>query len=268
MLNSYCITSIGGRSYNEDSYTEFGSGAVRGFAVCDGLGGCGFGEIASKTVCRFLREEFDGEGSEVSDDDSTTGTGFDVEARLSDALIKAEQALKELQKNNNAPRAYKTTLAAVAVCGDTAYIAHCGDSRVYHFADGKYAWRTRDHSLAQMFVLAGDIEENEIRTCEDRSVLLHAMGSATEDFLFEMNVRTLSGLKSDAFIICSDGFWEFVTGEDMQAELSALSERGKLSPEEWLGALEARLSGLENNDNYTAAALIITKEDEQIDSSL
>ena len=268
MLNSYCLTSIGGRSVNEDSHTEFGSGSIKGFAVCDGLGGCGFGEVASQTVCRALEEEFNGSESEADTEDMTTVGSFDIEARISNALIKAEQALQELQQKNNAPRAYKSTLAAVVICGDTAYIAHCGDSRIYHFADGKYVWRTKDHSLAQMFVLAGDIEENEIRSCEDRCVLLHAMGSATEDFLFEMNVRQLEGRENDAFMICSDGFWEHVTGEDMQAELERLTENGELTPEAWLGALRTKLAELEENDNYTAVALMITKEDDQIDSSL
>lgn len=245
MLDYFCTTSQGGRSRNEDSHAVFGFGRTIGFAVCDGLGGTRHGDEASKLVCDKLCAAFENGGD-------------DIEERVDKALKEAESELRSLQER--AGGGYKTTLASVVINGNGAYIAHCGDSRVYHFIDGRYAWRTRDHSLAQMMVLTGDIEPEGIRGCEDRSVLLHAVGSATETFDYESCERALNGAETDAFIICSDGFWQYVTGEEMASALRAeLIRAGGPSAAVWLGSLLGKVKEQKDNDNYTAIAVLIDR---------
>lgn len=248
MTEHYSITSKGGRAVNQDSIAVFESEGTRGYVVCDGVGGCKFGDVASKTVCEEFCRPFK----------ETSGS---VEECIEAGMTAAENALRALQEEANDPKAYKSTIAALIISGDEAYTVHVGDSRVYHFADGEYLWRTIDHSLAQMMVMTGDIEPEDIRTCEDRNVLLHAVGSASESFRYQSNKRRLSGERYDAFVICSDGFWEYVTGGVM----ARLLEFGKKNlPEfnarDWLSAMAAGMKPEAGNDNFTAISVIVDKE--------
>lgn len=247
MTDHYLFSSIGGRAANQDSADCFEAGNVRGFVVCDGVGGCRFGDIASKTVCEEFKKPFiEGAGS--------------VEECIEKGVDAAEAALRGLQEQANDPRAYKSTIAALILEGEEAHIVHVGDSRVYHIADGKRLWRTTDHSLAQMMVMTGDIEPDGIRTCEDRNVLLHAMGSASDTFRFQSCVRKLEGSEYDAFVICSDGFWEYVTGERM-AQLLDFGRKNlpDFGARDWLSAMGAGMEPEAGNDNFTAIAVICDK---------
>ena len=247
MLDHHIISSVGGRSNNQDLADTFEANGVRGFVVCDGVGGCSFGDVASKTVCEKFRKPFiEGAGS--------------VEECIEMGVTAAEEALRALQASVNDPRSHKSTIAALIISGDDAYIVHVGDSRVYHFADGEYLWRTTDHSLAQMLVMTGDIEPEDIRTCEDRNVLLHAMGSASDTFKYQSTVRKLCGSAYDGFIICSDGFWEYVTGERMAYVLNfGMRNIEDFSARDWLNALAAGMEPEDGNDNFTAISVIIKR---------
>lgn len=253
MLDLYCISEDGGRSVNEDSFAAFGTGKLHGFVVCDGLGGMGRGDVASKTVCACIRAAFAG-----LDPDSV-----DIEARIKTGMTAAENELRRLQREYEDPRGFKSTADVLVIRDNKAYYAHCGDSRIYRFENGNYVWRTKDHSLAQMFVYTGEIEESEIRSCEDRSVLLHAMGAANESFDYETGTIELAGGKIDAFIICTDGFWQFITGEAMQAAFASAIEGGGLSAKSWLEPLADRVRRMpdEDKDNFTAVAVILDRED-------
>ncbi len=249
MTEHYSISAKGGRTVNQDSIATFESGGVRGYIVCDGVGGCRFGDEASRTVCEEFCRPFREEG------------GLGVEDCIEKGMTAAENALHALQEQANDPKAYKSTIAALIISGDEAYTVHVGDSRVYHFADGEYLWRTIDHSLAQMMVMTGDIEPEQIRSCEDRNVLLHAVGSASESFRYQSNKMKLSGSGYDAFVVCSDGFWEYVTGNIM----AGLLEFGKknlpdFNPRDWLMAMAAGMRPEAGNDNFSAIAVIIDKE--------
>ena len=246
-IDYYVISSTGGRTINQDRADVFEAGGVHGFVVCDGVGGCRFGDVASKTVCEEFRKPFiEGAGS--------------VDDCIEKGVDSAEAALRALQRQANDPRAYKSTLAALLLSGDDVCTVHVGDSRIYHFADGRRLWRTTDHSLAQMMVMTGDIGPDEIRTCEDRSVLLHAMGSASETFRFQSSERKLEGSDYDAFVICSDGFWEYVTGERM-ARLLEFGRRNlpEFTARDWLSAMCAGMEPEAGNDNFTAIAVICDK---------
>lgn len=243
MTDHYCISSTGGRTMNEDCAITFVSGGVRGFVVCDGVGGCRHGDIASRTVCEEFRRAFLAPEGGIDD-------------RIEAGMTAAENALRALQQQAGDSKAYKSTIAALLLAGEDVYIVHVGDSRVYHFADGEYIWRTADHSLAQMMVMTGDIEPDAIRECEDRNVLLHAVGAASDTFRYQKTVRKLRGERYDAFVVCTDGFWQYVPGERMAAFLGY----GKLNIPEFDARvwMELMASGVENSegDNYTAIAVI------------
>ena len=143
MLSYNVQTSIGGRKVNEDCANCFQAPVGDCFILCDGLGGHGFGDIASQLVCA----EF--ERSVVNT------TKSDPISVLSEALLAAQAALHEKQKEMRCERAMLTTACALIVTPEQFVYSYIGDSRIYFFDEKRGYVRTMDHSVPQMLVASG-----------------------------------------------------------------------------------------------------------------
>lgn len=224
----------GGRLMNEDCAAVFTSRRAQCYVLCDGLGGHGLGDIASRCVTGFIGAAF------------RRGTLGD------DILAKAHRDLCERQSEQGVTGKMRTTAVVLTIDGDRALCTHIGDSRLYHFRGGEVLWHTRDHSIPQMLVLTGEISEDEIRSHPDRNKLLRALGDEREEIKYES--KHFSVQDGDAFLLCSDGFWEPVTEREMTAALQAST-----SAKQWLcrmADLAARNSAGKTMDNYTAIAVM------------
>ena len=237
MLEIATYTDIGGRERNEDTvrYVSKGTDGVC-LVLADGLGGHGGGELASSTAAACICQGWDG-----------TADG----ERLKALLQEANRQVRGLQT----PRcAMKTTAAVLTLAGERAVWAHVGDSRLYYFRGDALAFQTRDHSAAQLGVLLGEITPDQIRFHEDRGRVLRALGQEGE-LTVETGQETL-GPGRHAFLLCSDGFWEYVLEREMEEDL-----RVAAGVEDWLTRmrqrLQARVTG--DNDNNTAAAVWLTR---------
>ena len=136
------------------------------------------------------------------------------------------------------------------ITGKIAQWGYIGDSRLYHFRDGKQLSRTIDHSVPQMLALSGQIKEREIRHHPDRSLLLRAMGTEWDMPAYEIAQRRLQTIKGDSFLLCSDGFWEWIEEKTMikilKKDLSAYDALCEMTAE-----VKANGTG-KNLDNYSA----------------
>ena len=103
-----------------------------------------------------------------------------------------------------------------------------------------------------MLCAAGQIKESEIRFHEDRNRLLRVLGVEDRAPAFENEEPvTLSG--GEQFLLCSDGFWELISEEQMLLCLDEAEEPGL-----WLDnmtELVSRNSRNRSTDNITAVAL-------------
>src|SRR5262249_52637445 len=97
-----------------------------------------------------------------------------------------------------------STFTSAAILGNQAYLAQVGDSRAYLIRRGRIYRITKDQSLAQQLVDAGQITEEEAETHSYRNVLLQGLG-AHSNVNVEINSLTLCNL--DTLLICSDGLW-------------------------------------------------------------
>ena len=237
MLDIASYTDIGGRARNEDTvrYAARGEDALC-LVLADGLGGHGGGELASAAAAESICRGWDGT----------------ADAEALKALVR--EANRQVLAIQTSQCAMKTTVTVLTLAGGRAVWAHAGDSRLYYFHDGTLAFQTRDHSAAQLGVLLGDITVDQIRFHEDRSRVLRALGQ-DNDLAVETGERELGGGRH-AFLLCSDGFWEYVLEQEMVDDLAAAA-----SPEEWLDRMRTRLKKRipEDNDNNTAAAVWLSK---------
>ena len=199
---TYCLfTDAGGRSINEDSVRAIEKNGNYCFVVCDGLGGHGKGDEASSVVADRMIACF-----------LEFGTDEDY---IQKAIEVSHNLLLQEQKNRNAIMQMKTTIVVMTVVNNVARWGFIGDSRLYHFEKNKLIERTIDHSVPQMLALIKEIKEKEIRFHPDRNRLLKVMGTKWDNAPYEIS-EPYEVKKDSTFILCSDGFWEFIDEKTMK----------------------------------------------------
>lgn len=233
MLNIASYTDVGGRERNEDTVRYVTQENEKlCLVLADGLGGHGGGQQASSTAAEFICRSWKG--------------AADPEM-IKTLVQEANQRVLAIQTSQCA---MKTTVVVLTVAEKEAVWAHVGDSRLYCFCGGKLIFQTRDHSVAQMSVLLGNITADQIRFHEDRSRVLRALGQDGE-LAVEIGRQDLKNGRY-AFLLCSDGFWEYVLEAEMEADLEKASDPG-----DWLERMRRRLTERvpADHDNNTAAAV-------------
>lgn len=235
-ITAYCYTNQGGRDHNEDSVRCFAEGARGVFVVADGLGGHGCGEVASALAADVLLEGCCAAGQ------------MDREALL-ELFQRANTAVLEGQRQPG-QEDMKTTAVALSLEGERAVWGHIGDSRLYRFSGGKLIQETRDHSVTYRKYLGGEISYMDIYHDDDRSSLLRALGK--EPCKPEAGEAAL--LPGEAFLLCSDGFWEYVYQEEILADLLKAE-----TPEQWAQSMLLRhiRRTPPGNDNFSLIAVFV-----------
>lgn len=232
-MRAASYSDIGGREQNEDSVKliRWEDGAVCA-VVADGLGGHGGGERASAAVTETVCERWKGEISKEI---------------LSKMILEAHRKIADMQ---TAECAMKSTVVILILKDSQAMWAHVGDSRLYHFKDGIKCFQTKDHSASQIAVTLGEITADQIRFHEDRNRVLRALGQ-DDRLRIEYGFANLEKGRH-AFLLCSDGFWEYVLEEEMEKSLEESD-----NPVEWIKEMRQILANKvpDDNDNNTAAAV-------------
>ena len=239
MITYTVFTDRGGREVNEDSARVFEKDGKKCLVLCDGLGGHGKGEVASALVVEAVGQIIN--SAQKIDEDF-----------LRSAFQLSQEALIDEQIRQDAKTDMKTTAVAMYIDGNKVQWGHVGDSRLYAFAKNKVKLRTLDHSVPQMLVFAREIKEKQIRNHPDRNRLLRVMGIEWEKPMYELAEQTQLE-KYQAFLLCSDGFWELIDEKQMCKLLKNSS-----TVEEWMQAMVEviKQNGIgKNMDNYTAIAL-------------
>ncbi|WOD20092.1 PP2C family protein-serine/threonine phosphatase [Paraburkholderia kirstenboschensis] len=245
------LTDQGGRPRNEDSFGDWSSERLYCCVVADGAGGHGGGDTASRIVV----------DSVLADLRYLTVTELPPTGeRLVSALAHANENIVEEQSRGSGDETdMRSTAVVLAIDREcrTAAWAHCGDTRLYCFRQGQIHAQTRDHSMVQEMVDARLLLAEEIRHHPRRNVLYAALG--TEDQLdIAGSDGTFALLEGDAFLICTDGLWEY---DEETFVRDALASAG--TPAAWLDALAARVraTARANHDNYTAVAVWVRGDD-------
>lgn len=237
MVTWYSVSDKGGRPLNEDNVLCLNKKNVYLFSVADGLGGYKDSRIASVFVHEVIRQLFETE--EVTD------------KFLSKCIEECQKLLIEFKKENNIEGSY-TTIVIMIMNEKYAQWCHIGDSRLYLFRHGGVLAQTDDHSVPQMLVKAGMLDKNNIRNHPDRSKLLRAMGRENDGC--KADYSEITELKpGDTFLLCSDGFWEYVT-EDQMIECRESS----CDVRDWITEMEkeVKLAGTrKSTDNYSAIGI-------------
>lgn len=241
MVKIATLSAQGGRDYNEDSVGVWEGSMCRCVVVADGLGGHGGGKVASSIAVGEIKEA-------VSKADRIDEPWILELYRHVNRRVLQEQTVSCKMK---------TTCVSLFLEQGMACWAHLGDSRLYHFEDGVLKSRTLDHSVSQMAVFADKITEDQIRFHEDRNRVLRAFGAESDVHPDIKKIKLVDNVLH-SFLLCTDGFWEYVLETEMEIDLLKTD-----SPEEWLRYMEERLKRKagNKNDNYSAGAVFLYGSD-------
>lgn len=165
------------------------------WAVADGMGGHQRGEVASALALKTLRRL------------SQRGDG------LLDAIHGANAAILAEAAEDEASHGMGTTLVAVRFAGADFEVAWVGDSRAYRVSATGIERLTRDHSLVQALVDAGQLTLEQASSHPRRNVVTQCLGRADQ----ELTVDVLTGRLGygELLLLCSDG----LTGELDDAQI-------------------------------------------------
>lgn len=230
-------TSVGTRAENEDTGDFLQYAADRMYAVvCDGLGSHGGGRAASQTAVANLRQM----------NFASLPTADQIRQWL-------ERSNQEILQKRDGPSHMKTTAVALFLEGDRAVWVHIGDSRLYHYHNGKLLDFTQDHSVCEVAVKLGQITRRDIPTHPDKNKLLRALGEEQINPEIHQPVTLEPG--QHAFLLCSDGLWERLHEDEILLDLHKSA-----GPEEWLYYLRCRaqMRKYVDVDNNTAVAVYVT----------
>jgi protein phosphatase len=135
------------------------------------MGGAAAGELASAMAAEVVFEELMRGWRR-----SAQPTSEAFATALRDAAELANSRIHSFARENPQHRGMGTTATIAGLFGDTVYIAQVGDSRAYLFRDDKLILLTRDQSLMQRLVDAGEISVEQAEASERRNIILQALG--------------------------------------------------------------------------------------------
>ena len=196
------------REHNEDNlYISNLDAALPLYIVADGMGGQLGGEIASQmaidAVPRELHKRNIGEFR-------TTHVIKAIRESISDANqeIVAASAIQPQLSNMG------TTIVLLVVRRGRAHVASIGDSRCYRVRGNRAELLTRDHSMAQALAEVGTIRQEDVPTHRYNHVLYLYLGSREVD-RGATDVKVMSLLAGDRFVLCSDGLSGVINESEM-----------------------------------------------------
>jgi len=134
-------------------------------------------------------------------------------------------------------RGMGTTIVGILRRGDTASIAHVGDSRAYVLRRGKLIQLTDDHSWVGEQVRMGLLTSEEAASHPMRNIVTRAMGNRLE---LEVDVADHAIEEGDIFLLCSDGLNSMIDDDAIAQLLEEHQDDPKISCRKLIAAANDR----------------------------
>jgi protein phosphatase len=131
---------------------------------------------------------------------------------MCEAFYQANDILHQAGKDKNM-HGMGTTMTAAAIREGNIHLVHVGDSRAYLFNRHGIEQLTEDHTLVQALLLDGQLTRDEALHHPQRHVLVRSIG---QDVLVQVQERTVSWVKGDYLLLCSDGLYNLVPPHEIQ----------------------------------------------------
>lgn len=223
------ISEKGKREVNEDSFYYL-SGKF--YIVCDGLGGNGNGQIASKLVAETVNESLLKSKS------------------ISEAVQEAEKKLSAYKKKYPTTAYMATTMAVAQILDNKILVSWAGDSRVYQFRNGKILFKTKDHTWVADAVKEGNLSTVEALFHPRANELTKSIKDSSKPIKLEQVL--IEDIKpNDYFLICTDGILETWIDSDLEKLFESCTSHKNIVQELY------KSCEIFSEDNYSALVIQI-----------
>ncbi len=172
------------------------------FAVCDGMGGEQFGEIAS----RIAAEAF------------TPFVNCFSEKTLGTYVKQANDRVCAMMRDKKVRSG--STVSAAAFNGDTVFVANLGDSRIFRVAPDGLIQLSHDDTNIQLMIDNGNITAREAESVRIRPYLTQYLGIFDNETTLEPNFQTLPLNPGDTFLLCSDGLTDMLENSAIHSSIA------------------------------------------------
>lgn len=235
----YSFCQLGRRANQEDARfpdVDVPQDFKHAFIVCDGVGGQDRGEEASRIIANTIGEEM------RKVDLSFPFTVKDFELIVSKAYSDFEKSMKAYGTE------MATTLTFACFHGAGVFLAHIGDSRIYHIRPGVgILYQSDDHSLVNALVHSGNLTPEEAENHPQGNIITRCIGKKSSGSNGPViDTYQISDVApGDYFFLCTDGVTSCVGNQQLYTILSSSdSDREKIE------ALSGICEG--SSDNNTA----------------
>ncbi|MGC4365773.1 PP2C family protein-serine/threonine phosphatase [Hydrogenophaga sp. R2] len=205
----------GDRDYQQDQVALLSHKRIPGCVlavVADGMGGRSGGRKASDQVMLTTQQLFNRFDPETDDPDA-----------LLRKIVEESHIVIKLTAVAAEQEPHSTVAAFVLTPDGGAHCVHAGDSRIYHFRQGKLHFRTLDHSYVQSLVNQGELTEQEAMDHPHSNILMGCLGTENDPPVDLHTIRRLQA--GDVLLACSDGIWHYFNPEEMASTVSMLTPR-------------------------------------------
>lgn len=217
-----------------DRHQSVGShGTILG--VCDGMGGAAAGEIASQFAVDTVFKELT-QGDAPADHDQ-------LAFRLVRAVEHAGLRIYSEARTNRSRMGMGTTATIAGVLDRRLFVAQVGDSRCYVLRDGELTQVSRDQSLVNQLIEAGQLTEEEAETFEHNNIILQALGTADT---VSVDLTYVDLCVGDVVMLCSDGLSGMIRADEIREVLVDLPD-----PKDACRELTERANHAGGHDNVT-----------------
>src|SRR5262245_13873218 len=181
--------------------------------VCDGMGGAAAGEVASQLAVDIIYQRMAAADPPKTHDD--------LAARLVYAIEAAGLRIFSEAKLDRTRRGMGTTSTIAALIDDHLFFGQVGDSRAYILRGERLVQATRDQSLVNQLIEAGQLTEEEAETFEHNNIILQALGTADTVQVDLTYVQLRAG---DTLLLCSDGLSGMVRHDEIREVLRTVED--------------------------------------------
>jgi serine/threonine protein phosphatase PrpC len=210
--DNYLLADLATGSREAQTFHEISPAGVL-FAVCDGMGGAAAGEVASQMAVDTLYEMMRR---------SVPQPDRDALARsLVRSVEEAGTRIFESARADRSRRGMGTTATVAALMDRTLFVGQVGDSRAYVLRSNELKQITKDQSLVNQLIEAGQLTEDEAEAFEHSNIILQALGT-TEAVSVDLTFLELRA--GDRLLMCSDGLSGLVHGDVIRDVLSEVSD--------------------------------------------
>ncbi len=176
--------------------------------VCDGMGGAAAGEVASQLAVDIIHEQL-AKADRPSDHD-------ELARRLVRAVETAGARIFNEARADRSRRGMGTTATIAALLDGRLFVAQVGDSRAYILRGNKLVQISRDQSLVNQLIEAGQLTEEEAETFEHNNIILQALGTSET---VQVDLTYVDLRRGDTLLLCSDGLSGMIRSDEIREVL-------------------------------------------------